>query len=79
LLQKAARTAQSDEQRAKGFAQKVSEQLKGAEARAAQLEAEVRHYADRAARAEEWLLRVYTEIEDKFFQKPVSKPSQTAK
>ena len=66
LLQKAVRAAQSDEERARAVAQKLSEQLKSAEDRAAELEAEVQHYAERAARAEEWLLRVYTEIEDKF-------------
>jgi hypothetical protein len=31
------------------------------------LEADVRHYQDRAMRAEKWLLRVYKEIEEKFF------------
>jgi uncharacterized protein YlxW (UPF0749 family) len=79
LLQKAARAAQSGEEQARASAQKISEQLKSAEDRVAQLEAEIQHYAERAARAEEWLLRVYTEIEDKFFEKPASKPSQAAK
>jgi hypothetical protein len=53
--------------------------LRAAEDRAKQLEAEVRHYQDRAFRAEKWLLRVYKEIEDKFFsQNAAANPGQTA-
>jgi len=48
-------------------AQKIVVQLRASEDRIGQLEAEVRHYQERAARAEEWLMRVYNEIQKKFF------------
>jgi predicted nucleic acid-binding Zn-ribbon protein len=47
-------------------AQNLSDQLRAAEDRVAQLEAEVSAYQERAERAEQWLHRVYTEIEDRF-------------
>jgi hypothetical protein len=79
LLQEAAQAARANEDRAAGIAQKLSQQLQAAEDRAAQLEADVQHYQDRAFRAEKWLLRVYKEIEDKFFkQKIAPKTGQTA-
>ena len=49
-------------------AQKLSYQLRAAEDRIAELEAEVTAYQERADRAEQWLHRVYTEIEDRFLQ-----------
>lgn len=76
LLQEAAQVAHTNEERATGLARKIAEQVKAAEAHAAQLEAEVQQYADRAIRAENWLLRVYKEIEDKFFQNTDQKPGQ---
>jgi hypothetical protein len=39
---------------------------RAAEDRIAELEAEVSIYQDKADRAEQWLHRVYTEIEDRF-------------
>ena len=50
------------------IAQKFSDQLRAAEDRVAELEAEVAAYQERAERAEQWLHRVYTEIEDRFLQ-----------
>jgi hypothetical protein len=50
------------------MAQKLSDQLHAAEDRVAELEAEVTAYQERAERAEQWLHRVYTEIEDRFLQ-----------
>ena len=41
--------------------------LQAAEDRNRRLQAEVERCEDHALRAEEWLLRVYKEIEDKFF------------
>ena len=38
------------------------------EARIAELEAEGQSYQDRAERAEQWLHRVYSEIEDRFLK-----------
>ncbi len=48
--------------------QKLSHQLRAAEDRIAELEAEVGMYQEKADRAEQWLHRVYTEIEDRFLR-----------
>jgi hypothetical protein len=50
------------------MAQKLSDQLRAAEDRVAELGAELTAYQERADRAEQWLHRVYTEIEDRFLQ-----------
>jgi hypothetical protein len=74
LLQEAAEVARGNAERAMDMANKLSGQLRAAEDRASAaedraklLETDLRLYQDRALRAEEWLLRVYKEIEDKFF------------
>jgi len=83
LLQKAADMAKSDCDRAMSLAHKLSLQVraveervhdsearaKAAEERAREFEAEANYFRDRAARAEKWLLRIQTEIEQTFFQK----------
>jgi hypothetical protein len=66
LLHKAAGLAEKNSQHALDMAQKLSHQLRGAEQRIADLEAEVERHRDRAERAEQWLHKVYTEIEDRF-------------
>jgi uncharacterized protein YjdB len=68
LLNKAANVADENSRRAMDIAQKFSDQLRAAEDRVAELEAEVSAYQERAERAEQWLHRVYTEIEDRFLQ-----------
>jgi hypothetical protein len=68
LLHKAAGTAEANSQRALEMAQKLSHQLRAAEDRIAELEAEVSMYQEKADRAEQWLHRVYTEIEDRFLR-----------
>jgi hypothetical protein len=68
LLNKAADVADGNSRRAMDIAQKFSDQLRVAEDRVAELEAEVTVYQQRAERAEQWLHRVYTEIEDRFLQ-----------
>jgi hypothetical protein len=70
LLHKAAGVAEANSQHALEMAQKLSDQLRAAESRIAELEAEVRLYQDRSTRAEQWLHRVYTEIEDRFVRQP---------
>lgn len=69
LLQKASDMAKEDCARAMDFAHKLSFQLRAAEERVRELEAEAGHFRDRAARAEAWLLRIHTEVEQTFFQK----------
>jgi predicted ribosome quality control (RQC) complex YloA/Tae2 family protein len=68
LLHRAAGVAEENSRHALDTAQKLSQQLSAAEDRIAQLEAEVTAYRDRAERAEQWLHRVYTEIEDRFLR-----------
>jgi hypothetical protein len=68
LLHKAAGVAEANSQHALDMAQKLSHQLRAAEDRIAELEAEVGMYQDKADRAEQWLHKVYTEIEDRFLR-----------
>ena len=66
LLHRAAGVAEENSRHALDMAQKLSHQLRAAEDRIAELVAEVAAYQDRAARAEQWLHKIYTEIEDRF-------------
>jgi molecular chaperone GrpE (heat shock protein) len=68
LLHKAAGVAEENSRHALDMAQKLSHQLRAAENRIATLEAEVESYRNRAERAEQWLHKVYTEIEDRFLR-----------
>ena len=68
LLHRAAGVAEENSRPALDKAQKLSHQLRAAEDRIADLEAEVAAYQDRAERAEQWLHKVYTEIEDRFLR-----------
>ncbi len=69
LLQKAADMAKEDCARAMDLAHKLSFQLRASEERLREVEAEAAHFRERAARAEAWLVRIYNEIEQTFFQK----------
>jgi hypothetical protein len=66
LLNKAADVAEQNSRHAIDTAQRLSRQLRAAEGRIAELEAEVEAYRQQAERAEQWLHKVYTEIEDRF-------------
>jgi predicted nucleic acid-binding Zn-ribbon protein len=68
MLHRTAGVAEENSRHALETAQKLSHQLRAAEDRIAELEAEVTAYQDRAERAEQWLHRVYTEIEDRFLR-----------
>jgi hypothetical protein len=68
LLHKAAGVAEQNSQHALDMAQKLSHQLRAAEQRITDLEAEVERHRDRAERAEQWLHKVYSEIEDRFIR-----------
>jgi DNA repair ATPase RecN len=70
LLHKAAGVAEENSRYALDQAQKLSHQLHAAENRVAELEAEVRTYEQRAERAEEWLHKIYTEVEELFIRRP---------
>ena len=68
LVHEAAGVAEQNSSRALSMAQKFSDQLRAAEDRIAELETESVTYRERADRAEQWLHKVYTEIEDRFFR-----------
>ena len=68
LLHRAAGVAEENSRSALETAQKLSHQLRAAEDRIAELEAHVTAYQERADRAEQWLHRVYTEIEERFIR-----------
>ncbi len=69
LLQKASDLAKADCQRAMDRAHRLSSELREAEERARKFEAEAHYFRDRAARAEEWLIRIESELQQTFFQK----------
>lgn len=68
LLNKAASVADENSQHALDMAQKLSHQLRAAENRIADLEADVRYYQDRCERADQWLHKIYSEIEERFLK-----------
>jgi hypothetical protein len=68
MLQEAVEVAKHNCERAMDIAHKLSLQLRATEDRVAQLEGEIRHYQERAARAEKWMHRIHSEIEDRFFK-----------
>jgi hypothetical protein len=68
LLQQAATTAKENCGHALRVAHGLSLQLRAAEDQIKALEAELRHFQDRAVRAENWLQRISREIETKFFE-----------
>jgi hypothetical protein len=69
LLQKAADLATADCNRAMDLAHRLSSELRAAEERAREFEAEAKYFRDRATRAEEWLVRIQEEIQQAFFNK----------
>ena len=78
LLHKAADTAEANSRRALETAQKLSSQLRTAEDRIAELEAEVEHYREKSERAEEWLRKISAEIEDRLISQPEEKRRQAS-
>ena len=65
LLREAADISAKNVERAMTMAHKTSMELRAAEERITQLEAEVEHLRDRATRAERWLETIKREIEGK--------------
>jgi hypothetical protein len=68
LVQQASNRAKVDCQRAMDLAHRVSSELRAAEERARAFEEEANYFRDRAARAEEWLVRIESELRRAFFQ-----------
>jgi hypothetical protein len=76
MIGKAASAGDANYQQAVETSRKLSAQLRGAEDRIRELEVEVRRHHDRADRAEKWLYQISVEIEQKFFGRDDSRPSQ---
>ena len=68
LLNKAANVAEQNSKHAIDIAQQLSHQLRAAQQRISELEAEVTACQNQAERAEQWLHKVYTEIEERFLR-----------
>ena len=68
LLNKAAGVAEENSRNAIEMAQALSHKLRAAEGRIAELEAQAAAYQEKAERAEQWLHRVYTDIQDRFLR-----------
>src|SRR5271154_2851868 len=73
LLHKAAGVAEANSQQALDMAQKLSHQLRAAEDRIAELDADVQTYRAQAERAEQWLHKIYTDVEERFIKRPEEK------
>jgi hypothetical protein len=69
LLQKAADSAKTNYNRAMELAHRLTSELRAAEERAREFEAEAKYLGERAARAEEWLIRIHDEVQRAFFSK----------
>ena len=70
LLHAAADEIETDSRRSLETAQRLSHQLHAAQDRIAEPEAEVRLCREKAERAEGWLSRISTEIEDRLINEP---------
>ena len=70
LVQEASDVAKQGCERAMDLAHKLSSQLRDAEERARELEAELIHFRDRAERAEDWLNQIHSHVEKTFFRPP---------
>ena len=68
LLDSAATVAEQNGRRTLNMTQKLAYHLHAAEDRIAELEAEAATYQQRAERAEQWLLRVHAEIENRLLR-----------
>ena len=84
LLQQAADSANSNCDRAMEYAHKLSVQMRASEERIKELEGDLRHYQDRTQRAEEraqraesWLVRIYKDVEQRFFEQKAAPPQQS--
>ena len=70
LLQKAADVAETNSRNSLEIGQKLSRQLREAQDRIAELEAENQLYREKSERAEAWLHRIYAEVRDQLFRQP---------
>jgi hypothetical protein len=79
LLHRAAGAAEANSRQALDTAQRLSGQLHAAQDRIAELEAELQLNRGRANRAEEWLSKISTEIEDRLIKQPEEKRREVSR
>jgi cell fate (sporulation/competence/biofilm development) regulator YmcA (YheA/YmcA/DUF963 family) len=79
LLHKAAGATEANSRQALATAQKLASQLRAAEDRIAELEAEVQHYRGKSERAEDWLHKISAEIEDRLLNESVEKRREVSR
>jgi hypothetical protein len=70
LLNKAAGVAEANSKHVLEMAHKVSHQLRAAENRIGELEAKVKLYREKSERAEQWLHKIFVEIEERLVRQP---------
>ena len=68
LVQKASDMAKADCQRAMDLANRANSERRAAEERARAFEQEANYFRNRAARAEQWLALIESEVQQAFFQ-----------
>jgi hypothetical protein len=76
LVHRAASDAEASNKQALGVANQLTAQLRAAEDRIRDLEANAQHHQERADRTERWLYQISVEIEQQFFGRGDSRPSQ---
>ena len=79
LSHKAAGAAEAYGRQALETAQKLSGQLRAAEDRIAELEADVQHYREKSERAEAWLRKISMEIEARLIKEPIEMRPQMSR
>lgn len=75
LLQQAADVARRNEERAKAQALQLADELRIAEERIHALETRLRHFETRAADAEQWLMRIHDEVQERLITPLTAEPA----
>lgn len=78
LLQQAADIAREDCERAQAMAHELSLRLRAAEDRSEKLQTHVKQLEAKVSHAENWLARVYQEVDTKFFKQKRSENQRAA-
>jgi hypothetical protein len=73
LVRKASTITEANNQRAAEMADKLLYRLREAEDRIVSLQSEAQFYREMSERAEDWLRRIYDEIERRFIRQPQQK------
>jgi hypothetical protein len=78
LLQQAADVSRRNEDRAKAAAAQLAEELKERERHIRELESRLRHFQDRAEAAEQWMVRIGNEIQERLIEPRSAMPAERA-